>query len=93
MVAFNIVRDRQRCVRCWECIQVCPQSQPGDPFPVIVQSADRLSPPEIAHAENCIQCLLCFSSCRSMAITLENYHVVEQIVVDHSLLQYARKVL
>ncbi|NTU63883.1 MAG: 4Fe-4S binding protein [Chloroflexi bacterium] len=93
MAAFNIIRDMQRCVRCLECIQVCPQSQPGIPFPVIVPSADRLGPPEIAHAENCIECLLCFSSCRSMAITLENYHAVEQIVVNHNLLRDARKML
>jgi formate hydrogenlyase subunit 6/NADH:ubiquinone oxidoreductase subunit I len=91
MEAFNITRDKNRCVACLECIQVCPQSQPGIPYPVIVEAADRLSPPEIAHIENCIQCLLCFNYCRAMAIQLHNYHVVEQILVNQALVEEARK--
>lgn len=90
---FRILRDNERCLICLECLQVCPQSQRGIEYPVIVESADRQSPPEIANIENCIQCLLCYNSCRSMAITLENYHKVEAVLVDKRLQREAAKIL
>ena len=93
MSEFNMTRDSDRCLICLECIQVCPQSQPGISYPVIVEAADGHSPPEIAHIENCIQCLLCFNSCRSSAIRLENYHLVEPVVVNQRLLQEAFKII
>ena len=60
---------------------------------MIVRSTAKNSPPEIAHAENCIQCLRCFNSCRARAITLENYHVVEQIFVNEALLRESAKMI
>ncbi len=86
MEPFRITRDEQRCVVCLECIQVCPQSQPGTQYPVIVESDERTKPPQIAHIENCIQCLLCVNFCRAMAIKFENYHAVEQLFVSKGLI-------
>lgn len=93
MAEFKITRDKTRCVVCLECLYVCPQSQEGNAYPVIVKSQTENSPPEIAHAENCIQCLRCFNSCRAKAITLENYHIVEQIIVNESLLHESAKMI
>jgi ferredoxin len=93
MAEFKITRDKNRCVVCLECLYVCPQSKEGNAYPVIVKSKTKDSPPEMAYAENCIQCLLCFNSCRAKAITLENYHVVEQIIVNEALLRESAKMI
>jgi ferredoxin len=90
---LKVNRDKERCVVCLECIRVCPQSQPGKAFPVIVESKTKGDPPEIANADNCIECLNCFKTCRSMAITFENYHMVEQLVVDRYLVKEAGKII
>jgi ferredoxin len=93
MAEFKIIRDTTRCVICLECLYVCPQSQEGSAYPVIVKSKIANAPPEIVHAENCLQCLLCFKSCRSKAILLENYHVVEQVVRNEALLRESAKMI
>ncbi|MBN1317627.1 MAG: hypothetical protein JXA42_19240 [Anaerolineales bacterium] len=92
MSEFRIVRDSERCLVCLECIRACPQSQPGVDYPVIVESVDKHSPPEIANIDNCFQCLLCYDACRSMAITLINYHKVEAVLIDQALRLKAAKI-
>ena len=90
---FKIIRNRERCVVCFECIRVCPQSQPGEKYPVIVKAANLTDPPEIIHWENCIQCLNCFNTCRAMAIMFENSHMVERVMVDKYLVGEAQKII
>ena len=93
MAVLKIVRDKERCLECLECIHVCPQSHPGQKHPVIVEAANKNDPPEIANPDNCIQCLSCFNTCRSMAITFEDYHRVEKMIVDHYLVREAGKII
>lgn len=90
---FKVVRNKDRCIVCLECIRVCPQSQKGEKYPVILESSVKTDPPEIVHWENCIQCLNCFNTCRAMAITFENYHKVGVMVVDKYLVGEAQKII
>jgi NAD-dependent dihydropyrimidine dehydrogenase PreA subunit len=56
--------DRDRCIGCLECIDVCPQSGAGE-FPVYIAGE---AGPEVANSDNCINCGTCEASCRAMAI-------------------------
>ncbi len=91
MSKFTIIRDKERCLLCLECVQVCPQSLPDFQFPVIVASESE--PPIIANPDNCIECLLCYSACRAMAITLVGYHKVERLIKDEHLIREAQKMI
>ena len=93
MAEFKISRDKNRCVVCLECIHVCPQSQEDNAYPVIVRSSTNHAPPEIANAENCIQCLACYNACRAKAILLENFHEVKRIFVNEPLLRESAKII
>lgn len=90
---LKITRDEDKCIVCLECIRVCPQSQPEQEFPVIVEAEGGEDPPEIENVDNCIECLNCFKTCRSRAITFEDYHQVEQLVVDKYLQKEASKII
>ena len=90
---LKITRDEDRCIVCLECIRVCPQSQSEQKFPVIVESESTEDPPEIENIDNCIECLNCFKTCRSRAITFENYHEVKQLLVDKYLQKEVNKII
>lgn len=63
--ARTIEVDRERCVRCGECVDACPQSGEVQ-FPVYVRNEEGF--PEVANIESCIGCLSCEDRCRALAI-------------------------
>lgn len=60
--------DRDRCVGCFECVDICPQVD-GLEFPVFVRGDDGY--PRVACEESCIRCLSCEVACRADAIAVE----------------------
>lgn len=81
---FKIMRDAQRCIACYECVILCPQSGEDKPNPVLVYPKELGHPPEVHCIENCIQCMTCWDFCRSQAITFENHHLVARLVQDQA---------
>ncbi len=63
-----IIVDRERCVGCFECVDICPQSSSAQ-FPVYERGDDGF--PHVANPDSCIACLSCVVSCRAMAIVVE----------------------
>lgn len=63
--ARTIGVDRERCIRCGECIEVCPQSGEVE-FPVYVKDEEGF--PRVKNADSCIGCLSCEDRCRARAI-------------------------
>lgn len=57
--------DGERCIACYECMDVCPQTR-GREFPVYVVGEDGI--PRVANPDSCIGCLSCQVSCRAEAI-------------------------
>jgi NAD-dependent dihydropyrimidine dehydrogenase PreA subunit len=57
--------DLGRCIGCYECVDICPQSSNTE-FPVYERSGD--GPPRVANPDNCIRCLSCETNCRAMAL-------------------------
>ncbi|MDY6795881.1 MAG: ferredoxin family protein [Actinomycetota bacterium] len=62
-----ITIDGERCIACYECVDVCPQSGHKE-YPVYERSGD--GPPHIANPGNCIACLSCEKACRALAIEI-----------------------
>jgi NAD-dependent dihydropyrimidine dehydrogenase PreA subunit len=60
--------DLERCIGCFECIDICPQSSSTE-FPVYERGDDGF--PRVANPDSCIACLSCVVSCRAMAIKVE----------------------
>lgn len=60
--------DRDRCIGCLECIDICPQVADLE-FPVFERGIDGY--PKIANEESCIRCLSCEFNCRAEAIRVE----------------------
>ncbi len=60
--------DRERCIGCFECMDVCPQTSASE-FPVFERGSD--GHPVVACEENCIGCLSCEADCRADAIRVE----------------------
>jgi len=60
-----IVIERDRCIRCLECIDICPQVADLE-FPVFERGSDGY--PEVANEDSCIRCLSCEVACRAEAI-------------------------
>jgi NAD-dependent dihydropyrimidine dehydrogenase PreA subunit len=60
--------DSERCIGCFECIDICPQSTNAE-FPVYVRGDDGF--PRVANPDSCIACFSCVVSCRAMAIKVE----------------------
>ncbi len=90
---FKITRDAQRCVACYECVILCPQSGEGKPNPVLVYPKEQGRPPEVNCIENCIQCMTCWDFCRSQAIIFENHHHVTRLVEDGALLDRVARII
>lgn len=60
---------RERCVRCGDCVELCPQSGPGAEEPVfVIERAG--TDVRLAHIENCIACFTCVEFCRAAAIAI-----------------------
>jgi NAD-dependent dihydropyrimidine dehydrogenase PreA subunit len=60
--------DRDRCIGCLECVDVCPQVSNTD-YPVYEKGDD--GRPRVANEESCIGCLSCEENCRADAIVVE----------------------
>lgn len=60
--------ERERCIGCFECVDICPQVS-GVEFPVFERGAEGF--PIVACEESCIGCLSCEAACRADAIRVE----------------------
>jgi len=60
--------DRDRCIGCFECIDICPQVANTE-FPVYERGGDGY--PRVANEDSCIGCLSCEAACRADAIRVE----------------------
>lgn len=87
---INLVKitiDEERCVKCDECVDVCPTdvfaegSEATNGFPTVQSVAD------------CIECFSCKDVCRSDALIFEDVKEVQRLIVDEKLIQKVRKII
>ncbi len=90
---FRILRDAKRCIACYECVIVCPQSEEGKRHPVLAYPPEAGQPPEVVNIQNCIQCMTCWDFCRAQAITFENHHQVPRLVENKAVLTKVAKII
>ncbi len=90
---FKITRDEKRCIACYECLIVCPQSGEGKAHPVFVYPKEKGGLPELNCLSSCIQCMTCWDICRAHAIHFENHHQVARLVEDESILARVAKII
>jgi NAD-dependent dihydropyrimidine dehydrogenase PreA subunit len=62
-----IIIDRERCIGCGECIDICPQSRDTE-YPVYEREDD--GSPRVVNADSCIRCLSCEINCRASAVRI-----------------------
>jgi NAD-dependent dihydropyrimidine dehydrogenase PreA subunit len=60
--------DRERCIGCFECIDLCPQAK-ETAYPVYEKGNDGF--PRVANEDSCIGCLSCEAGCRACAIVIK----------------------
>ncbi len=60
--------DANYCVRCGECVEICPQSGERE-MPVFRRGKGER--PAVENPGNCILCYSCVEMCRARAISLE----------------------
>lgn len=71
----QIIRvDVERCIGCFECIDLCPQSSNAE-YPVYIKGVDGY--PQVANLESCIRCLSCEVNCRALAVKVEGVRASE----------------
>jgi len=63
----SILVDEARCIGCWECVELCPQTR-GTQFPVF-ERGERV--PRVANPRSCLACLTCVEGCRSLALAID----------------------
>ncbi len=90
---FRILRDAKRCIACYECVIVCPQSGEGKRHPVLVYGKEIGQPPEVVNIQNCIQCMTCWDFCRAHAIRFVNHHAIPRLVEPEALLRKAARII
>jgi formate hydrogenlyase subunit 6/NADH:ubiquinone oxidoreductase subunit I len=90
---FRIVRDSDRCIACYECVIVCPQSSEGKRRPVLAYPRETGKPPEVVNIQNCIQCMTCWDFCRAQAITFHNHHRVARLIENEAVLAKVAKII
>jgi NAD-dependent dihydropyrimidine dehydrogenase PreA subunit len=83
----KITIDEERCVKCDECVDVCPTdvfaegSEVTNGFPTVQSVAD------------CIECFSCKDVCRSDALIFEDVIEVQRLIVDEKLIKKVRKII
>ncbi len=60
--------ERERCIGCLECLDVCPQVASTE-YPVYEKGEDGF--PRVANEESCMGCLSCEANCRADAIRIQ----------------------
>jgi NAD-dependent dihydropyrimidine dehydrogenase PreA subunit len=65
---ITIEIDTERCIGCFECIELCPQCRETE-FPVFGKGDKG---PKVENPDSCIKCLSCEVNCRAVAIRV-NY--------------------
>ena len=78
---IEITINRERCVRCLECVDVCPTG-------VIVAKNNE---PFVEKPDKCIGCLSCSYVCRADAITHKGVYIEERLVYDPNLEERIKK--
>jgi NAD-dependent dihydropyrimidine dehydrogenase PreA subunit len=63
-----IVVDRERCIGCFECVDICPQVRNTE-YPVYIRGEDGF--PQVANPDSCVACLSCEVNCRAVALRVE----------------------
>ncbi len=90
---FRMIRDATRCISCYECIIVCPQSAEGMKHKVLRYPAVLGTPPEVDAIQNCLQCMTCWDICRAHAIQFENHHQIIRLVENEKMLAKIAKII
>ena len=93
MSNIRLTRDKEACVKCGECVDVCPHSGEGSLVEahVIIQKPQEV--PEIANPENCIGCLSCKDTCRSEAILVEGIAEIHSFLLDQQVWEKTKRIL
>ncbi|MDF1539577.1 MAG: 4Fe-4S binding protein [Candidatus Thorarchaeota archaeon] len=93
MSKIILTRDKEACVKCGECVDVCPHSGENSLVEahVIIQNPGEI--PEIANHENCIGCLSCKDTCRSEAILVEGITEIHSFLLDLQVWEKTRRIL
>lgn len=93
METIIITRDEEICLKCGECVDVCPNS--GEKRlvidPVIIHETDQT--PYIANQENCIGCFSCKDACRSEAISIEGIPEIKSILIEDKLYDVLKRII
>ncbi len=58
---------RERCVRCGDCIELCPQSGDSVSYPVFISAGDT-GEIKVENPESCFGCMTCVEFCRASAV-------------------------
>jgi NAD-dependent dihydropyrimidine dehydrogenase PreA subunit len=93
MSRIILTRDEEACVKCGECVDVCPHSGANSLVRAHVISQEPNMVPVIANPENCIGCLSCKDTCRSDAIRVEGITEIHSFVMDVQVWEKTRRIL
>jgi NAD-dependent dihydropyrimidine dehydrogenase PreA subunit len=77
----EVIINYDRCVRCLECVDVCPTE-------VIVAEDNK---PVVKNADKCIACLSCSYVCRADAISHKDIHIEKPLVVNPKIEEKIKK--
>ena len=83
----KITVDEERCVKCDECVDVCPT----DVFSEGTEATKGF--PTVQNVADCIECFSCKDVCRSDAFIFEEVQEVQRLVIDEVLTQKVQKII
>lgn len=86
-ILAKITIDEERCVKCDECVDVCPTD-------VFAAGSDVTNGfPVVKNATDCIECFSCKDVCRSDAVIFEDVKEVQRLIIDEKLIQKVSKII